>query len=189
MAATKDSRITAKQLAWCRFVVQGCSDVEAYKKAYKASQANAEKNATRLRASEGVKRELEKLQSKADEKSIMSRQRRMKWLSDAIETPLKELDEGSNLVVEVTKDTLRGEDGDDSLIRKRIKKVDPLRAMDMLNKMDGEYAPTKGEISGPDGGAIPHAIEVTPEIEGRIREAAQTAANLTPPSGLTEGDA
>lgn len=155
MAATKDNRLTAKQRNWCRLVVQGESDTSAYVQAYGASQKAAERNAHRLREHEGVMKELKRLQEKADDEAIMTRRERRRWLSDVIRTPLEGLDETSNLVVEVTEDTLRGSESvEDGLVRKKIKKADPLRAMHTLNQMDGEYAPTQSEISGKGGGPI-----------------------------------
>lgn len=67
----------SKHEAFCLMVAALESDVAAYKKAYKCSQASAEANASRLRENEGVKRRIAELQkATATEKTLTMQERR-----------------------------------------------------------------------------------------------------------------
>lgn len=79
------SRLTSKQLKFCRLVVDGKSDVDAYLTAYKCTQSSAEKNAFRLRENEGVKEKVKSLQDKTETKETLSRQRKREILSEIAE--------------------------------------------------------------------------------------------------------
>ena len=72
--------------------------------------------------------------SKSD--TVMTLQEKKEWLSKAIRIPLGEVTAASEFCTEHT----NGEHGE------KIKKVDPLRSMDILNKLDGDYAPEKHDV-------------------------------------------
>ncbi|QQL44837.1 hypothetical protein [Sulfuriroseicoccus oceanibius] len=131
-------RPNAKQSHWCRLVAAGHSDIAAYEIAYGASKVAATRNAARMRRIPHVLSHLEALNAQADSDAVMTLHERKKWLTRAILTPLAELGDDSDLVTEMTTETTNGETQ-----RCRVKKVDPLRAMAELNRIDGAYAPTQ----------------------------------------------
>ena len=80
------------------------------------------------------------MRQKSTDKAIMSLRDRKIWLSDAVRTPLGEIDENHPLCTEMT----ATETGT------KIKKADPLKSMDILNKLEGDYAAEKVELSALD---------------------------------------
>lgn len=92
---------------------------------------------------------LDKLRQDSRTEAVMTLIERKEWLSKAVRTPLSELDGKSPLIVEKTT-TEQGE---------KIKKADPLRAIDMLNRLDGDYAAEKHE----------HTVSSVKDIIGEIR--------------------
>lgn len=111
-----------------------------------ANPASARTLASRWLTRVDVKAEIRKIQDAATDEAIMNLKERKIWLSNAIRTPINEITESSPLCVEKTVRTIKDGDGEGELVK--IKKADPLRSMDLLNKLEGDYAPEKMEVSG-----------------------------------------
>jgi hypothetical protein len=126
-----------KHKIFVEVLAKGESGREAIKQAgYKARGASADSAASRLLKNDEVKAYYDEVMEEVNElrkdAAIMSIKERMVYLSRAVTTPLDKVGMDSDLCTEFTD--------------ARIKKVDPLRALDLLNKMDGAYAPEKHEV-------------------------------------------
>ena len=100
-----------QQKVFCReYVKNGNNGTKAYMIAYPdSSEESARRQASRLLTNVDIQKYLQQLQSKTEDKAIMSIQDRMKWLTDLI-------------------------------ISKKEKCVsNKLKALEILNKMDGVY--------------------------------------------------
>lgn len=110
-----------KQKLFCEeYVKNGNNGKNAYMSVYKVKKEEiARTNASRLLTNANVKLYIQKLQDKLEDESIMSAKDRMKWLTNVI----------------INKDQ-----------KQKVFMSDRLKALDMLNKMSGEYT-TKQEIN------------------------------------------
>ena len=100
-----------QQKVFCReYVKNGRNGTKAYMIAYPdSSEESARRQASRLLTNVDIQKYIQQLQSKTEDKAIMSIQDRMKWLTDLI-------------------------------ISKKEKRVsNKLKALEILNKMDGVY--------------------------------------------------
>lgn len=129
--------LSAQQKKFCELYVSGRPAGRAYEEAgYKAKGAKADESASRaLSRNAKVIEYVEELRAECKSTAIMTATERMEWLSGVITTPLSEIDSKSLYCAEEVR-------SDGSY---KLKKVDPIRAMDILNRMDGAYAPEKHE--------------------------------------------
>lgn len=103
--------LTANQEAFVQNIIQGMSQIDAYRSAYpnnKSTDKTIMEAASRLMANGKVLARLTELREKLAMPSIMSAQKRLEWLTGIIQS-----DEEST--------------------------GDKLRAVDLMNKMQGEY--------------------------------------------------
>ena len=124
--------LTAKQEKFVQNLIKGMSQREAYRNAYpndKSSDETVDKNACNLlnNNSKVLSRYNELLQ-KAEDKAIMSAIERKKWLTQVINGEIQE--EEKHYDSEAKEVIIHQKAAD---ISKKIK------ALDTLNKMDGEY--------------------------------------------------
>lgn len=118
-------KLTIKQEKFVQNLLKGMSQREAYKNSYDASNMKNEtidRRASELFKNGKVKARYEELNKRAENKAIMSAIERKKWLTKVINCDVKVKQEYDN----------------------EIKEYDPymsdrLKALDMLNKMDGVY--------------------------------------------------
>lgn len=138
----KKDILSNKQEAFVQNLILGMSQREAYKKAYGANYSD---NAIDTKASQLLKKDkvknryeelLKKVKEQTEETTIMSAKERMEWLTDIIKDNTKEI---------VVKKSKKGK----IISEAEIKVVSPtdtkLRAVEILNKMTGEY---KTKIEG-----------------------------------------
>lgn len=138
--------MNSRQRIFAENYVKGMSASQAYCDAgYSAKGKAAESAAQRLLRNVLVSAYITEMQEAAKDAAIATVRDRLVFLSLSLITPLSEIDETNPLCVEMTVDTI-GEE----VVRKKIKKVDPLRAADLLNKMTGAYTPQKVEVSADD---------------------------------------
>jgi hypothetical protein len=133
---TKPLSAQQKKLAQAKAL--GLSDVAACKKArYKSKSSEAASNqVARMMSNDEYLAYYANLIEKTESDAVMSIKERKEWLTGGIKVPLSEVDSSSTYCVE--------EINTEGMTK--IKKVDPIRAMDMLNKMDGAYAAEKVEV-------------------------------------------
>lgn len=135
------NELTERQRAFAQYCVQGLTHREAYRRAYKAgrmSEASCDAAASRVLSYVKVQRYLEELRAKAEDAAVMSRKRRMIYLSRVVETPPDKVDGGSDLCQEMVT----------SEFGVRCRMPDKIRAIQELNRMDGAYAPEEVKVTG-----------------------------------------
>ncbi len=147
------AKLTAKQEEFVQNLINGASQREAYKKAYNcvnAKDSTIDSKASNLFKQEKVRARFEEIQARMRErqetKTIMTAEERMEWLSKVVHGEILEE------VVEVDKDT-----GLCVKIEKPSKIDTRLKALDTLNKMDGNY---KTNIEG--------SIDINKKLEDLI---------------------
>lgn len=117
--------LTIKQEKFVQNIVKGMSQREAYKHSYNAENMaddTIDNKACKLFKQDKIRTRYKELVKRLEDKTIMSAEERMKWLSKVINCDIKVKQEYDN----------------------EIKEYDPymsdrLKALDMLNKMDGQY--------------------------------------------------
>ncbi len=130
--------LNAKQEMFVQNLVKGMSQRAAYKKAYNATYdpKAIDSKACNLFNSDKIQARYKELMKEIKDQSIMTAIERRKWLTDVING--KELE-----TVEITLP-----DGQKELVGSKEADLNTkMKAMDMLNKMDGEYI-TNHKISG-----------------------------------------
>lgn len=117
--------LTIKQEKFIQNIVNGMSQREAYKDAYNAKYKDEviDVRACELFKSSKVQVRYNELIKQLEDESIMSAKDRMKWLSDVINGKIKHTSYNSN--------------GDAYENEAYIS--DKMKAIDILNKMDGQY--------------------------------------------------
>jgi phage terminase small subunit len=117
--------LTPKQERFIQNIVKGMSQRQAYKEAYdteKMKDKTIDEKACKLFNSNKIRARYEELIKRLEDKTIMTAQERMIWLTKVINCDVKVKQEYDN----------------------EVKEYDPymsdrLKALDMLNKMSGEY--------------------------------------------------
>ena len=129
--------LTAKQEKFVQNIIKGMSQREAYKDAYKNNMTDKqcdEEACKLLNQNPKVNQRYKELIEKANNEAIMSAIERKKWLSDIINNKQKE-----EVYIE--------QDGIEQKVASKNADLNTkMKAMDMLNKMDGIYT-TKLEAS------------------------------------------
>ncbi len=136
--------LTPKQEKFVQNLVKGMSQREAYKNSYNASNMKDEtidSKASHLFKEDKIRIRYEELIKKADDEAIMSARERKKWLTRVINGETEE-----NIVIEFKTD----EAGNIKKIEQSVpsKLKTRLMALDVLNKMDGEYT-SRVQIDNP----------------------------------------
>lgn len=134
--------LTEKQKTFARGVFEGLSQREAYKKAYDCTtkkDKTVDALASRLLSNVKVKEYLAELNKEVESPLVLTKQERLEWLSRVVRTPLREVDDHSDLCQELTETS--GPNGCST----KIKMPSKLGAIAELNKMTGAYAPEKVE--------------------------------------------
>lgn len=119
------SELTPKQERFIQNIVKGMSQREAYKNSYDAKNMaddTIDNKACKLFNSDKIRARYEELIKRLENKTIMTAQERMVWLTKIINCDIKVKQEYDNEVKEY-----------DPYISDRLK------ALDLLNKMSGEY--------------------------------------------------
>ena len=121
--------LTAKQEEFCKGIIEGKSQADAYRSAYSCKRMSDKtiwENASRLMANSNVIARVQELRDQIAKSSIMTAQERLEYLTRVIKGEEKEkilqYDNGEAVEVEITPS-----------LRTR------LNAVDIMNKMQGEY--------------------------------------------------
>ena len=109
------------------YVKNGNNGTRAYMEVYKADEETARRNASRLLTKADVKEYIESLQKELKDEAIMSAKERMKWLTEVVK----------DIQREVT--SIRIADEDVIVGDKNADLNTKIKAIDIMNKMDGEY--------------------------------------------------
>jgi phage terminase small subunit len=150
-------RLTQKQEQFALYLFQDMPQREAYVKAgYSATMlpATIDQNASRLARNSKVLARIKELRQKAETKAIMSVQERMERLSEIAKPRLTDFIElgkdgswvnigketpNSGAIQEIHSRTEYDENGEHPTIYTSVKLHDPVKAIDLLNKMDRIY--------------------------------------------------
>lgn len=121
--------LNVKQEKFIQNIVIGMSQREAYKDAYKAKYKDKaiDEKACVLFNSEKVQKRYKELLQQIEDKAIMDATERRKWLTKVISGEIQE-------DMYITSDEVQVKVGS-----KNADLNTKMKAMDMLNKMDGEY--------------------------------------------------
>lgn len=131
--------LTAKQEKFVQNLIKGMSQREAYRNAYpndKSTDETVDKNACNLLNNNSmVLSRYNELLQKAEDKAIMSAIERKKWLTKVINGDIKDKEPVFH-------------DGDVTIADVDTNIATKIKALDTLNKMDGEYiTKIEGNIS------------------------------------------
>ena len=122
--------LNAKQEKFINNIVSGMSQRQAYKDAYQVNydEDAIDNNASKLFNKGEVQARYKELIEKAQDKAIMSAIERKKWLTEVIQN------------IQCEDIYLKTEDGLETKVGSKNADLNTkMKAMDMLNKMDGEY--------------------------------------------------
>lgn len=118
--------LTNNQILFCQeYVKSGSNGTKAYMKVYRSckKEETAKAAASRLLTNVNVKEYIKKLQTESRKETIMSVTQRKEWLTDVINGKIK-------------------------YNKKEAYILEKIKALDILNKMDGEYT-SKVQIDNP----------------------------------------
>lgn len=123
--------LTVKQEKFVQNIIKGMSQREAYKEAYGAKYKDEviDVRACELFNSSKIQVRYNELLKKLEDESIMSAKERMKWLTKIING---EILEDIPVMTDIKEDKV-------NTIKCPIKLDTKLKALDTLNKMDGQY--------------------------------------------------
>ena len=157
-----ESALNIRQARFAEFIVTGMQAGPAYVKAgYKVSPAVAAVNGCRLLKNAKVKAYLAELRKPQTNEALRAKRDNLRFLADVIETPLSEIGPDSPLCVEYSEKSIGGgaqgqlkrgkeasgnEKAGPEILRRRVKKCDPLRAIEIYNRMLGYNEPDRTEL-------------------------------------------
>jgi phage terminase small subunit len=121
--------LTDKQEQFCRNIIEGMSQADAYRNAYpniRMADKTIQENACRLAKKEAVKARIKELRDQLAKPSIMTAQERLEFLSRVING-----EQGEKMVQVV--------DGEPIEVDVPTSLKNKLSAIDIMNKMQGEY--------------------------------------------------
>lgn len=154
--------INVRQERFCEFVAAGESQTDAYIKAgFKADRTNARKHAAALMTKHDISARVAELRKPQTKAALRKKEDNLRFLASIIETPLSQIDPGSPLCAEYTEEIIAGgccgklkrgksdrgnEVVEETVIRRKIKKPDPLRAIEIYSRLLGHFEPDRTEI-------------------------------------------
>jgi hypothetical protein len=151
---------------FCQLVFQGKAHIDAYVETHPAckSRANANDSAKRMMKGQWVQKRLAELRQLAETAAVMQRQEILERLSEIGRARLSDFVEadsdGAHIKVglesahsaalqEVITETVNIGGRDTKAVNRitKLKLRDPIPAIDMINKLRGDYAPEKHEVA------------------------------------------
>lgn len=161
-APAKPRELNLRQLRFAELVAAGMVATQAYMQAgYSKDTRIAEANAYRLMENDGVKAKIAELTAPKSAQLKRSKDDNLQWLTDCITTPLSAIGPDSPLCVEYVEEFIAGgsrgklkrgkansgnEVAGPDIIRRRVKKADPLRALEIFSRLRGHFEPDRVEI-------------------------------------------
>jgi phage terminase small subunit len=197
--------LTDRQMKFAQNIFSGMTQAQAYIKAgyAKNSAVTVNNNASRLAKKELILQYLTKLREKAESRKVMSAIERRERLSEIARTNLTQFMElgqdgswvnlgeetkSAGAIQEIHSRTEYDDNGAHPTVYTSIKLHDPIRAIDLLNKMDGIYSDKeKQDINVKVNVAILQAKDLTDdelaEIASKERKIINADNGITPRSG------
>ncbi len=175
---------------FCELIASGESQTDAYLNAgFKTDRTNARKHAAALMTKHDISARIAELRKPQTKAALLKKEDNLRYLAAIIQTPLSEISPDSPLCAEYTEEVVVGgmrkkrkgsklvsgyEDAGETVIRRRVKKQDPLRAIEIYSKLAGYFAPEQ------------HVIETGPNTLASVEERAKTVrSSLNLSHGLT----
>lgn len=151
--------LNAKQEMFVQNLIKGMSQREAYKKAYNATYdpKAIDSKACNLFNSDKIQERYKELIEEVKDEAIMTAIERRKWLTNVING--KELEKVEVTLADGQKELVGSKEADLNM---------KMKAMDMLNKMDGEYI-SNHKISGDQDNPV-HIVDLSHLSTEEIRE-------------------
>lgn len=157
--------LNVRQQRFCEFIAAGENQTEAYLKAgFKVDKSVARRNGARLLTNADIKERVSELRKPQTKAALRMKEDNLRFLAEVIATPLSQIGPDSPLCVEYVEEYVSGgsegkprrghatekkEIASPVIIRRRVKKLDPLRAIELYSKMLGHFEPDRTEIAVP----------------------------------------
>jgi hypothetical protein len=157
--------LNTRQERFCEFIAAGENQTDAYLNAgFKVPRDDARKHAARLMTNDGVQARITELRTPQTKAALRMKEDNLRFLAEVIVTPLSQIGPDSPLCVEYVEEYISGgaagkrrrghtsagnESASPVMIRRRVKKLDPLRAIELYSKMLGHFEPDRTEIAVP----------------------------------------
>jgi len=180
MSEPQVRELTQKMRAWTLLTFQTNEPTDSYMKIYKCkSKGVAAASATRLLKKVNVQAYLAELRQKTLDDSVATVLERKQRLTEILRGRITDFqtvgadgswldvgpeNEHAGAVSEITSTTKYDENGATPAVITRVKLHDPVRAAAELNKMGGDYAPVKTELTGKDGGPVEVQLDARAKI-------------------------
>jgi hypothetical protein len=162
----KPRKLTVRQEKFCELIAAGKSGTDAWLEAgYEVSREVARRNASESLTNPVVEARIAELRKPQTQKALRKKEDNLRFLADVIGTAIEEITAASPLCVEYTEEIIGGgnrgklkrgnapsgnETIGESILRRRVKKPCPLRAIEIYSKLLGHYEPDRVEVeAGP----------------------------------------
>lgn len=162
----KQRALTVRQERFCELIAAGRSGTDAWLEAgYEVSRDVARTNAAESLAKPRIAERIAELRKPQTKAALRKKEDNLRFLAEVIGTALKDIGPDSPLCAEYTEDFIAGgsrgklmrgkaasgnEVAGADVIRRRVKKPDPLRAIELYSKLLGHFEPDRVEVeAGP----------------------------------------
>lgn len=155
-------KLSTKQQRFCELIAAGHSGQDAYLNAgYKVKASTARTNASRALTNANIKAYIAELRAPEKNRARMTKDEKLRWLEGLIRTPVEELTPGSPYAQELVEEVIGGgsrgrlrrgeapsgnETTGPTVIRRKLKMGDKLRAIDLHSKLLGHFEPDRVEV-------------------------------------------
>jgi len=139
--------LNTRQLKFCRLYAQGESIAQSHRRAgYSCPTIEGHgANGIRLLKSERIQKEIAKIREKQFQKDALTFSEKRSFLARAVRTSVDEVGASSDLAQEVSEEV-----DQDGRVKRKVKVVDKLRALELDNKMSGDnFADRSPQVSNP----------------------------------------
>jgi len=139
--------LNTRQLKFCRLYAQGESIAQSHRRAgYSCPTIEGHgANGIRLLKSERIQKEIAKIREKQFEKDSLTFAEKRAFLARAVRTSVDAVGASSDLAQEVSEEVSA-----EGSVKRKIKVVDKLRALELDNKMSGDnFADRSPQVSNP----------------------------------------
>jgi len=143
-----------KHEKFAQIVASGESAGAAYRKVYHAKASTCETEGPAILRKPQVRKRVEEIQSKAEDKTVMTLIERRRFLADVVRTPISEVTEESALAQSYEFITLPG---DYERQLHKLKVPDKLKAIELDSRLAGDFK-DKLEVSADGLGELLEAI-------------------------------
>lgn len=162
----KPRKLTVRQEKFCELIAAGKSGTDAWLEAgYEVSREVARTNAAESLANPRIAARVAELRKPQTQKALRKKEDNLRFLADVIGIALRDIGPDSPLCVEYTEELIGGgnrgklkrgkapsgnETIEEPVLRRRVKKPCPLRAIEIYSKLLGHYEPDRVEVeAGP----------------------------------------